>query len=190
MKLINVYGGPGVGKSTIAAEVFSKLKKLDFNCEVITEYAKQLTWHGRMECLQDQFYVAAKQYHRMHMLRNKVDIAVTDSPLILSLYYNTLYAGLPECFDQTILYLHNSFEDQINVMLKRSKKYNPKGRNQTESEARSVDIEVEKLLVKHNVPFIVLSTDTAADEIISMLGDHTKMESMYETRIGNEMDKK
>lgn len=171
MKVISLYGGPGTGKSTTAAEIFSKLKKLDFNAELITEFAKQLTWHERMKCLEDQFYVAGKQYHKMHMLKDKVEVAVTDSPLILSLYYNQLYAGLPECFDQTILHLHKSFEDQINVLLKRSKNYNPKGRNQTEEEAKLIDVEIEALLIKHGIPFIVLDTDTAADKIVKLVLD-------------------
>ena len=38
--VINLIGGPGCGKSTIAAELFSRLKKMGVTCELVTEYIK------------------------------------------------------------------------------------------------------------------------------------------------------
>lgn len=46
-RIINLWAGPGSGKSTIAAYVFSKLKMKNINCELVTEYAKQLVYSGR-----------------------------------------------------------------------------------------------------------------------------------------------
>lgn len=40
---VNLYGGPGSGKSTTAAGVVSQLKLLSINAELVTEYAKDLT---------------------------------------------------------------------------------------------------------------------------------------------------
>jgi adenylate kinase family enzyme len=39
-KVINLFGGPGCGKSTLAARIFSILKLKDISCELINEYAK------------------------------------------------------------------------------------------------------------------------------------------------------
>ena len=41
-KVLNLYGGPGVGKSTGAAYIFSMLKLAGINCELVREYAKEL----------------------------------------------------------------------------------------------------------------------------------------------------
>ena len=41
--VINLFGGPGCGKSTGAAYVFSKLKMLGVNAELTSEYAKDKT---------------------------------------------------------------------------------------------------------------------------------------------------
>lgn len=40
MKVINLFAGPGSGKSTTCAGVFSKLKLAGVNCEMALEYAK------------------------------------------------------------------------------------------------------------------------------------------------------
>ena len=41
---INLFGAPGVGKSTGSACVFADLKKEGVNAELISEYAKDKTW--------------------------------------------------------------------------------------------------------------------------------------------------
>jgi hypothetical protein len=38
--LVNLYAGPGTGKSTMAANVFSELKWMGVNCELALEFAK------------------------------------------------------------------------------------------------------------------------------------------------------
>lgn len=43
MKLvINFFGGPGCGKSTMASRLFSELKSKGVKCEYVTEYAKDV----------------------------------------------------------------------------------------------------------------------------------------------------
>ena len=42
--VINLFGGPGCGKSTIAALLFGKLKQNGINCEMALEYAKDKVW--------------------------------------------------------------------------------------------------------------------------------------------------
>lgn len=88
MKVINLYGGPGCGKSTMAAAVFTCMKLKGYNVELVTEYAKDLVWDNRLEDMLDQQeYIFAKQNHRLHRLRDHVDYVVTDSPLMLSIVY-------------------------------------------------------------------------------------------------------
>ena len=42
--VVNLFGSPGAGKSTGAADVFSRLKKLGINAELVAEFAKDKTW--------------------------------------------------------------------------------------------------------------------------------------------------
>ena len=166
MKLINIFGGPGIGKSTISADLYVKLKNSNVNCELVREYAKDLVWHERSKCLEDQVYVTAKQYHDLFMLKSKVDVCITDSPIMLGVYYNKLHSKHNKEFNDFIFYLHNTFKNQLNVLLKRKKKYNVKGRIQTEDEAIKIDNEIELLLKQYNIPYIELDGDDICSEMI------------------------
>jgi ABC-type glutathione transport system ATPase component len=52
--MVNIYGGPGCGKSTTAAGVFTLLKIHKIDCELVTEFAKDLTWENRHKTLENQ----------------------------------------------------------------------------------------------------------------------------------------
>jgi len=151
--VINMFAGPGTGKSTTAASVFSLLKLHGVNAELITEFAKDLTWENRKYTLENQSYIMAKQYHRMWRVRNQVDVMITDSPLLLSLVYG---GSKPNCVQESILYHFNEF-DNINYFLRRTKKYNPAGRFQSEDEAKELDHMIMKTLFKNNIKYQVVS---------------------------------
>ena len=78
MIIINLFAGPGSGKSTTCAGLFSKLKLAGINCEMVLEYAKELVWENNLETLDDQIYIFAEQLHRINRLKNKVDVIITD----------------------------------------------------------------------------------------------------------------
>ena len=71
--VINLFGGPGVGKSTTASQLFANLKWSNINCELVREYAKDKVWENSLELLDNQLYVFAKQHHRQYILNEKVE---------------------------------------------------------------------------------------------------------------------
>lgn len=147
-KILNFFGGPGVGKSTAAAGVFAHMKEHDYSVEYVSEYAKELTWEKNIPLLQNQIHVFAEQLRRQWRLINQVDYIITDSPLLLSSIYFQYYAQSEKIslfteeyqqlavdyFDQTFLQFNN-----VNFMIKRNKPYKSTGRNQKEDEARVID---------------------------------------------------
>lgn len=126
-KIINFWAGPGSGKSTSAAHLFAVLKQNDYDCELVTEFAKQLVWQERHATFNDQLYILSKQNHKLETLRGKVDYIISDSPICLSLIYQPkdYYAS----FKSLVWDIWNSY-DNVNIFLNRTKKYNPNGRNQ------------------------------------------------------------
>ena len=42
--VINLLGGPGCGKSTVAAGIFHQLKSLGYSTELVTEYVKDIVY--------------------------------------------------------------------------------------------------------------------------------------------------
>lgn len=89
MIVIDIYGSPSSGKSTLAAYVFAKLKMMGIRCELVTEFAKDLVWDERPKALQNQAFVFGNQFYRLSRLEHEVDVAVVDSPLMLNILYNT-----------------------------------------------------------------------------------------------------
>ena len=55
--VINLIGAPGSGKTTIATDLFSKMKYLGYNVELVTEYAKELVWEQRHETFKNELYI-------------------------------------------------------------------------------------------------------------------------------------
>lgn len=89
MIVINFYGGPGIGKSTLAAEMFTVLKKNGIKTELVGEFAKDLVYDRAYNVMADQHYLFAQQAHRLWRLdQSGVEAAVCDSPLLLTLAYN------------------------------------------------------------------------------------------------------
>lgn len=165
--VINLFAGPGCGKSTTAAMLFSKLKLMEINCELVNEYAKSLTWEKATHKLQNQIYVFSKQHHRMWRVKDDVDIIITDSPLLLSCIYGKDW----DHYFKNLVFSEHSKYNNINVVLNRVKKYNKTGRNQTLDEAKLIDSQVKNLLLTHSEK-IHLTLDgnaTAADSIIEYL---------------------
>jgi hypothetical protein len=148
MLVINLFGGPGIGKSTTAAAVFSSLKNKGVNVELVTEAAKDFTWSGDKVSLSNALFVSANQDIRLHRLRGQVDVVVTDSPLPLgALYAKPPYNG--PGYRKMLREVWGSY-DNISFILKRHKPYSPVGRNQTYEQAVALDDLIADLLPTHD----------------------------------------
>lgn len=49
--IVNLFAGPGAGKTTCAWEIASELKKRNIQAEYVPEYAKELVWDEKRELL-------------------------------------------------------------------------------------------------------------------------------------------
>lgn len=155
--VINLFGGPGAGKSTTAAGLFYEMKLMDIKCELVTEYAKELVYEERH--LEDGILIFAQQQRRMKRLVGKVDYIITDSPLIMSEVYQL---ALPESFHRLVRYTFNTFNN-INVKINRVKPYQSYGRTQTEERARALDLEINHIL---GVPDLSVDGNSGAPKTI------------------------
>lgn len=144
--VVNLYGAPGAGKSTGAAYIFYKLKQSGINCELVTEFAKDKVWEGAKAVFEDGCYIFGKQHFRMHRLMGKVDVVITDSPLLVSAFYSEGFR------DELTSIAKKSFDKfQVSYFINRVKAYNPKGRFQTEDESNQVASEMWKFLKSNDV---------------------------------------
>ena len=167
-KIINLLGGPGSGKSTTAAGLFYKLKLHDYKVELVTEYAKDLTYEKRHMTLENQIYVFAKQLHRIERVKDQVDYVVTDSPILLSCIYAK--KDLPDSFEKLVIDMWNA-DDNVIFYMNRVKPYQEYGRSQTYDQAVQIDGLTKLFLTKHNLDYNVIDgTPEAPIEIMRRLG--------------------
>ena len=172
MILVNLFGSPGTGKSTGAAYIFSQLKMRGVNAELVTEFAKDKVWEGSKAVFENQAYIFGKQYFRISRCADKVDVVITDSPLLLSLVYNT-NPVLGEDFNNVVRKVVDSY-DCANYLLVRTKAYNPVGRFQTEEESDKIADRIRELLDYEKIDYTVTTGDingynVIVDQIMELL---------------------
>ena len=127
-KIINLFGNPGSGKSTIAAYLYSELKARGMEVELVTETAKDLVWDEDWKRLSNQMYVFSTQLHRVDRLVGKVRCIITDSPLLLQIgYYKERNLPAPKQFKKLCI-AYNKRYDNMNIWLKSNKNISQVGR--------------------------------------------------------------
>ncbi len=171
--VINLLSGPGAGKSTIAASVFSELKWRGVDAELVTEYAKDKVWEEATKILENQLYIFAKQEQRTNRLLDKVDVILTDSSILLTLAYVKSEVHKSSLFKNLVLEEFDKYEN-INYLLNRNDIYVQNGRNHTFEEAKEKDTEVENILKDNNISYEEVdfkreTVDYIVDEIMSRL---------------------
>ena len=126
--LVNLYAGPGAGKSTGAAYIFAKLKMAGVDCEYVSEYAKDRVWQD------DQFPLK--------------HVIVTDSPIAIGAMYTD-----EKPYQDVCIYEAKKYKNTYNLFVNRFKPYNPNGRNQTEEEAKAIDKRIKAFLTDNDLEF-------------------------------------
>lgn len=166
--VVNIFGGPGAGKTTAAHEIVAALSKRGYIVEYAPEYAKELAWAIDNEnCTQEQQRAARtildgtlrnqskiyeEQRRRVDVLIGKCDFVVTDSPTILSCIYLEEAEDIEraEKFKESVLEdfrLRNNF----NMVVEREGTYQEHGRIHTEEQARRLDARIESYLESNGI---------------------------------------
>lgn len=167
--VVNLLAGSGAGKSTNSARLFTMLKDLNIDVELVTEYVKDMVWEGRTEIFKCQPYIFGKQLYKLQRVLGKVDVIITDRPILLDIIYD------PEQntnLKEYILTKFNQF-DNINIFLNRVKPFNPNGRNEKNiDEAREYDNKIKKNLDNLHIDYkIVDGNKQGCEEILKLILD-------------------
>jgi len=151
-KIINLFGGPGTGKSTMAAKLYVQMKMSSLNIELAREAAKDFVWEGSTQFLtvtEYKLFNFAHQYKRIIDLYGKVDYIISDSPLLLYAFYSSEWYELV----QFIRHCNSKFNN-VNLFVDRSKRvFVEAGRLHIKEEAIQIDKDVEIMLNEMNEPF-------------------------------------
>jgi nicotinamide riboside kinase len=171
---VGIIGGPGAGKTTTVAGVFSKIKRANINAALVQEFARDEINRGwTQKSLGDQFRILMKQREREDIIPPQVAVKITDSPALLSYYYGIVsfdarersdVMTLPDLYYEFLTDLHRY---DLLILLKRTKPYQNDGtRAQTEAESDQTYEDLKVLLRLHGVEYVEIDGDDDAIDTI------------------------
>lgn len=166
--IVNLFGGPGSRKSTTAEGISYHLKSQGVRTELVQEFAKDKVWEESYNVLENQIYVYGEQHHRIFRLLNKVDVIVTDSPMLLSIIYGAKYS---DAFKQLVVEEYKKLNN-INFLLRRTGEYDNSGRMHTEEQSRQIDLDIENMLRNNTVEFTSCVPEESTARTIASLIIH------------------
>lgn len=173
--VVNLFGEPSAGKSTCAMDITAQLKRHGINAEYVSEFAKDKVYENNGEIFKHQEYIFGKQSFKMGRVKDKVQVMIVDSPLILSAVYNT-DKMLGEDFNKTVLNVFNSYNNR-NYLLTRHYSYENKGRFQNEDEAKEVRKEIIDKLNQYNIKYEeIASTESNCEYIVEEVMEEIRNE--------------
>lgn len=161
LTLINLYGAPGVGKSSVAAGLFFLMKSHHLSVEQISEYAKYLVHSGRhWQLKEEQLYLLAKQHHKQLILKGSYEYAVTDSPLMLTAFYAP--KEYHSHFEPLVRQLDSDFK-HINIFVTRNladgAPFQTEGRMHDRQGSMAIEKEMRHFLHERGIHFNEVTVD-------------------------------
>lgn len=153
--VVNLFAGPGAGKSTLAAGLFHYLKQRDIPAELVLEYAKDKIYEQAHLPL-DSLKVWARQRDRLERVIGKVPIVITDGPPLLAVVFARREKTVtPEAVESAWVRLaveyHRAQFPRKDIVLTRTKAFVAQGRHVPEDVAMELDKEVHRLLHAHDL---------------------------------------
>jgi len=147
---INLYGGPGIGKSVKAAEIYLK-----GGIELVQEFVKPRAFRQELTLGWDCVHAFSCQLKRELELLDYTDI-VTDSPLLLQVVYAKKNGCLVwEQLRDVALKFEEDF-NSVNYVLQRCFPYKHAGRIESEFDASAMDEMIEDCLTCWGVKYETL----------------------------------
>jgi hypothetical protein len=152
-KIINLWAGAGVGKTTQAAALFVLKKRMEkekgYSVELVREYVKPFAWMGVKITPEMQNHVYFMQLQLEMTLVGLVDYIITDSPTAIGLFYSTHYHQ-----DWSLLSWERHKREQVTCIdywCQRTKPYNQEGRYEDEKQAVENDAAMNYFLTTPGV---------------------------------------
>lgn len=161
---INLWAGPGTGKSGLSGLLYGKLKETHIDCELVREYAKELYWEGKLKET-EQLIISTEQYKRELLIEGKNDVAIIDTSLLSGILH------CPETYRQNltdILFTLTKSWNMKHYFIERNlnSPYEHNGRRHTLSQSLELDNQILDFFRLHNIKYTTIKIENALEYIL------------------------
>ena len=165
--VINLIGGPCSGKSTIAAELFARLKKMGIHCELVPEYIKELIYEENATMTKHQISLFGMEHYAISNKIDKVDVIVHDGSFINNIIYKKEIIN--EEFDALVISEYKKFNN-LDFFIKRGNiEFETYGRIHNLKQSKELDNIIQETYKKYDLKFIEIEARDAVDKIIPIV---------------------
>jgi len=164
LKVINLFGAPGRGKSSVRSGLFWLMKSHHMSVEEVSEYAKYLVLTGRTwQLTEEQLYLFSKQHHKQLIIeRSGYEYAATDSPLQLCSFYapNSYYRQFDALVDEASEHFENiNFFLTRDIAADNETEFEERGRTHDREASIRVEGQMREFLAKKGLTYTDLPVD-------------------------------
>ena len=164
--VINLIGGPCSGKSTIAAELFARLKKMGVHCELVSEYIKDRIYEENQTMPKNQIAIFGMGHYNISNKLGKVDVIVHDGSFINNIIYKT---EENKYFDDLIISEYKRFWN-LDFFIKRGNiEFETYGRIHNLKQSKELDKTIKETYDSYELSYIEVESRDAVDKIIPIV---------------------
>lgn len=170
--VVNLYAGPGAGKTVLAMSIVAELKKKGIHAEYVSEVAKDCVYKLNNQKLSEADREAARtflsgrfdtqkalldeQQYRLDIFAgsDQVEVVITDSPLVLlAAYLNEESKDLRWDFECMAKAKYDQYHNLDYFLFREPGEFEVQGRIHNLQESMTKDTEIKDLLARVGIPY-------------------------------------
>jgi len=164
--VINLIGGPCSGKSTVAAELFARLKKMGVHCELVSEYIKDRIYEENKTMPSNQIAIFGMEHYNISTKLGKVDVIIHDGSFLNNVVYKV---GDNKEFDDLIISEYKKFKN-LDFFIKRGNiEFENYGRIHNLKQSKELDKIIKETYEKYGLSYIEVEARDAVDKMIPII---------------------
>ncbi len=164
--VINLIGGPCSGKSTIAAELFARLKKMGLCCELVSEYIKDRIYEENQTLVKHQIALFGMETYGLDNKLNKVDIIVHDGSLLNNIVYDR---SNDKEFHKFVTHQYHKYNNLDFFIERGTIGFEEYGRIHNYEQSKELDIKIKETYHNADAKYIEIESRDAVDKIIPIV---------------------
>lgn len=168
MLIVNLFGAPSAGKSTLAMLVsgFLKTRHPQYTVEFPFEFTKGVVYDEAPKALNCQLYITGCQWWQIARCEGHADVVICDSPILMASVYGSLCDPPMPPEWHVICKQHHDHFPSINYFVERSHAFESKARAHSEAESDLLAEGIKSTLDSSGVKYTaVVSNESSAGTI-------------------------